>query len=101
MDVHHFLEVTPEGIRWRDHEEFGGLTVEPVTVTMPFERDMTARDLEVLDDGFCSYDYVQVVFSRMEPRNDTLERDTYKTAHLPLEAVKQYLRGRYGRDKTV
>lgn len=91
MDVVALLESTPEGVRWRP--PYGGLTVDPMP-TNPYVRGITDRDKDVLARGPEVYDYVQVVFSRLVARNDTYERDTYKTAHLPIEALKQHLRGK-------
>lgn len=91
MDAINLLEVVPGGAVWRD-----SLTVDPIPAT-PYDRELTLRDAKILSGQGEGYDYVQIVFSNMSPRNDTYERDTLKTAHLPIEAVKQYLRGNRGR----
>lgn len=96
LDVHYYLESTPEGVKWRNppEERYGGLRPDPVPKSV-WDREMTDRDREIIASDGEGYEYIQIIYSRMSPNNGGMERVTLKTAHLPIEAVKNYIRRRH------
>lgn len=89
LDPVMMLDTSGHQVSWREDPT----TVPPASDPRHY-REITPRDEEILALDSEGYDCIQIVLSKVVGQNSGYERQTYKTAHLSLEAVKKHLRGR-------